>query len=305
MTATVETLQEIKSVMAEYNQRLTIRQIYYRLVADHGLENSLKSYKRIVRILSEARLSGEIGYEEIEDRTREITAFDEVNYTTVYEHMSSLRGYIMNWENYYNVPLWHGQPERVVVMVEKQALQGIFADVCKRWQVDLMVCKGYPSLTQQYELAQRMIERLRLDEQLHIIYFGDFDPSGENISDKLQERLINDFDLQFESFEKVALTMEQVQDWGIPPAPAKESDTRTNGFIDKFGVGIQVELDAIKPNDLVQLIDDSIRYHFDENIGKKSRELRISGRNKISSLVSEIDIDRLVEKAAEDEEEDD
>ena len=302
-SATEETLLQIKSVMTEYSgQRLTIRQIYYRLVADHGMENSTNSYKRIVRILSEARLSGAIPYDAIEDRTREISEFDRFDYQRVSEHMKDLRDYITRWVLYYNVPKWHGQPRRVVVMVEKQDLQGIFEDVCKRWEVDLMVCRGYPSLTQQWELTERMSERINVDQELHIVYFGDFDPSGENIPEKMEERLRFDFDLSFRTFDKIALTMEQVDDWGIPPAPAKSTDTRTAGFVDKYGVGIQVELDAIKPDHLVQLIEASISRHYDEDIGRRTNELRRNGRERINGLISEIDIDGLVEKAINDEE---
>lgn len=300
-SSTEYTLYQIKSVMAEYEQRLTIRQIYYRLVADHGLENSLNSYKRIVRILSEARLSGEISYSAIEDRTREISEFDRFDFQLVSSHMKVLRDYINNWNLYYNVPKWLGQTNRVVVMVEKQALQGIFEDVCKQWEVDLMVCRGYPSLTQQYELAERMREQIEEGQELHIVYFGDFDPSGENIPEKMEERLKCDFELPFESFKKVALTMDQVNDWRLPPAPAKSTDTRTAGFVEKYGIGIQVELDAIKPDHLVRLIDQSISKYYDEDLGKRTNDIRRAGRERINDLISEIDIEKLIEKAQQDE----
>lgn len=290
---TAQTLSNILSVMSEYDQRLTIRQIYYRLVADYGLENSMNSYKRIVSILSKARLSGTIPYGAIEDRTREITEFDKYGYSPVGDFMETWYDRLETLDDYYWVSKWKGQPERVVVMVEKQALQGIFSDVCKEWEVDLMVCKGYLSLTQQYELVNRLRDRIDEDQDLHMIYFGDFDPSGENIPEKMEERLDVDFDLQYRSFTKEALTIEQVEEWGIPPAPAKGSDSRTRGFMRKYGVGMQVELDAIKPDQLTTMINEAIARHYDEDIGKERDNIIRDGRNEIRRIIERMDIDGL------------
>jgi len=290
---TAETLSQIKKVMAQYDQRLTIRQIYYRLVADFGLRNHINSYKRIGKILGDARLRGEIPFSAIEDRTREISPYDSTDFETVGQFMTKWYDRLDELELYYSVPKWYGQPERVVMMVEKQALQGIFSDVCQRWQVDLMVCKGYPSLTQQYELAERMVDRIEEDQNLNIIYFGDFDPSGENIPDKMQERLYQDFNMSFTSFTKEALTMEQVDAWGLPPAPAKTTDTRTQGFIEKYGVGMQVELDAIKPNQLSKMINDSIARHYDTSIGAMRDNIVRNNRKRIKEFVAEMEIPAL------------
>lgn len=282
----LETLSRIEAVMAEYSERMTIRQIYYRLVADYGYENSLQSYKRIVALLDKARLDGTMDYEAIEDRSRQIDEHHPYQWEAT-EYLDDCLRTVYNADSNFKLPKWKDQPNRVNVMVEKQALQGIFQDVCRKWEVDLMVCKGYPSLTQQYELSKRLDEVWE-GEDLYIIYFGDFDPSGENISDKLQERLYEDFDIDFESFEKECLTMEQVQAWNLPPAPAKRTDSRTNGFVEKFGVAWQVELDAIRPNQLTRLINDAVSRHYDHSIGEETRREEEEGRELIGERIGRI-----------------
>jgi hypothetical protein len=199
-------------------------------------------------------------------------------------------------EYYYRMPKWHGQPERVVVMVEKQALQGVFDPICRDWQVDLMVCRGYPSLSQQYELAERLRRTIDDDQELHIVYFGDFDPSGENIPEKMEERLSHDFGVSFASFDKVALTYDQVMEWELPPAPAKRTDSRTVGFVDKYGVGMQVELDAIKPSHLSSMIDFSIARHYDKDIGRRADDRMKDVRRRIRETVGKMNIDVLLEE---------
>jgi hypothetical protein len=289
---TEELLERIESVMAEYDQALTIRQIYYRLVADHGLENSTNSYKRIVDLLGKARLSGRIDFDRIEDRTREISEHDR-DYESLPGFTHTWYRHLTNLAEYYHIPLWHGQPHRVMMLVEKQALQGIFAPICEKWQVDLMVCRGYPSLTQQYELSVRIGQQQHDNEKWHIVYFGDFDPSGENIPEKLEERLDSDFDVSFETFRKEALTYDQVMDWGLPPAPAKRTDSRTAGFVDKYGVGMQVELDAIRPAELGSMIETSIARHYDAGAGRRRQDLQRSRRDRISSIVKNMDLSGL------------
>jgi hypothetical protein len=294
--ATLETISQIERVMAEYDQRLTIRQIYYRLVADHSLENSHNSYKRIVRILGDARKEGIIEYGAIEDRTREITENDETDYITPEGHLKRLYDYISKWDQHYGVPVWDDQPQRVVVMVEKQALQGIFQSVCEGWEVDLMVCKGYPSLTQQWELTERMKERISHGEDLHLIYFGDFDPSGEDIFTKLPENLRHEFGIEMASMVKEALTIDQVEKWGIPAYPAKVTDTRTKGFVEIYGKGMQVELDAIKPDQLTQMIEHSINRHYDHDIAAEREGLASDNRERIRRVIASIDTSVLLEE---------
>jgi hypothetical protein len=298
-----ETLTYIKRVIEEYETRLTIRQIYYRLVADYGLLNSQNSYKRVGDILGDARLNGEVDFEAIEDRSRELGE-NNVDYESL---KSFMQRQTQKWKElalYYRVPQWYNQPKRVVVMVEKQALQGIFSDVCERLEVDLMVCKGYPSLTLQWELAERLKDSMDEGQELHLIYFGDFDPSGENIPDKLQERLPNDFDLDIESFTKEALTIEQVEQWNLPPAPAKKTDTRYEGFVEKYGVAWQVELDAIKPDKLTRMIETSITRHYDPVIGGQRNKLMIERRQKIADFVDGLDLDKIIEDSDNEEDDD-
>jgi hypothetical protein len=67
----IATMQEI---IAEYQAQgfvLTVRQLYYQLVARDIIENSQKSYKRITSIANDARLAGMLDWDAIEDRTRD------------------------------------------------------------------------------------------------------------------------------------------------------------------------------------------------------------------------------------------
>ena len=78
----------------------------------------------------------------------------------------------------------------------------------------------------------------------------------------------------------MALTIEQVRRYNLPPNFVKEKDTRTSGYRRQFGTDECWELDALSPNVIVNLIhtelDDIIeREEWDEALEREqgNREL--------------------------------
>lgn len=62
-------LGRVEDVIAEYEDflPLTVRQIFYRLVASHGYEKTEAAYKRLGEHLNRARRAGRIPFETIRD----------------------------------------------------------------------------------------------------------------------------------------------------------------------------------------------------------------------------------------------
>jgi hypothetical protein len=292
----VKLLSDIKAVIAQYpGMTMTVRQIYYRLVASQKIKNHIKSYNKVKDVLTDARLDGSISFDSIEDRTRTIhrvwdheTVVPNAIYLarqtdvelTVQTFQDKFLERFKKLDEYYDLPRWYSQPERVVVMVEKQALQGMFTEVCDDKQVDLLVCKGYPSVSILNQMGKRLrfLERNdhdpRCPHQLTVLYFGDYDPSGLDIDRNVEERLRYNFKANF-VLERMAITLDQIDKFSIPPAPAKLTDSRTRGMEEATGEAMQVELDAIDPPDLTQIIEDAIDDHFDQDIydGERTDEL--------------------------------
>ena len=70
-----QVIDQVNDILNEYRRLgyvLTLRQLYYQLVARGHIENNLQSYKRIGSIVSDARLAGLIDWSMIEDRGREV-----------------------------------------------------------------------------------------------------------------------------------------------------------------------------------------------------------------------------------------
>jgi len=284
MTRKREIIEAASKVISEYTTRLTIRQIYYRLVAAHKIENRVSQYQAVVKALRDARLEGLIQYRRIEDRTRSFIGGD-VSYETPEDHFQNVKDYFLECDEYYYLPKWYNQPNYVEVWLEKQALAALFNQVTSKWKVRLGPCKGYPSLTFLWEGAIHL--RRIQDRKIHVLYFGDFDPSGLDIPRYIWERLRINFGVDFTEFRLVAITQEQIEEYNIPPMPTKTSDSRSSGFIAKHGCEASVELDALEPNTLQTIIDDNVSQLFDESIGEETEKEQEEKRKEIQELIDE------------------
>lgn len=161
----------------------------------------------------------------------------------------------------YSKNRWENQPYYPEILIEKKALEGVFAKPCAKWDVAVGACKGYPSLTFLFELSERLKNAQNEGKQPIILYFGDYDPSGEDIPRSIGENL-EKFGVYDVEIRRIALMEQQVIEWKLPPAPAKETDSRTANW---DGLG-QVELDAVKPEKLIAMLNDAIGEIFDNDL---------------------------------------
>nr|URC17508.1 MAG: DNA topoisomerase IV alpha subunit [Lokiarchaeota virus Skoll Meg22_1214] len=257
-------IQEAKNIISSYSQRLTLRQIYYRLVAKLVIPNTVSQYKYLSSILVEARKQGKIRYDAIEDRTRSVQSNATTLYTSwrreLYYKMQDIK------EISYTLPKNLFQPKVLVIGLEKQALEGIFKD-CLSYHDNtiLVVCRGYNSLTQVWELAERLKDDKR---EIHCRFFSDFDPSGLDIQRNFIEQC-KDLGIVFKSFKRVALNRKQIKQYGLPYAPTKKKDSRSKSW----SAGGVVELDALDPNILTKMILKTKEKFWDKSIDHRRKKL--------------------------------
>lgn len=170
--SSVETINQITKIVdtyAEQGYKLSVRQLYYQLVAKALIENTEKSYKRIVNLVSDARLAGLLDWSMIEDRNRE----------TIVPPMWKNPGDIVQAAAHqFAVDRWADQDNHVEVMVEKAALEGILLPVCRSNGVRFTANRGYSSQSTMYEIGKRLEQKADKGKNIFILYLGDHDPSG-------------------------------------------------------------------------------------------------------------------------------
>ncbi|WP_228270480.1 hypothetical protein [Acinetobacter guillouiae] len=252
---------------------LTVRQLYYQLVARDVIPNDLNSYKRTAAIINDAKLAGLIDWDAIEDRTRDFIVRSRWNSVSSILD-SCVRSFHMN--------MWQEQEYQVYVVVEKEALVGVLERTCNTYDVPLLAARGYPSSSVLYDFAQSHIIHKSMHKQHIIIHLGDHDPSGIDMTRDLTERLnllcggpVN------LAVERIALNYDQIEELRPPKNPAKDTDSRFESYRKKFGSS-SWELDALSPQFLNDLVESKINefIDFDEwdlrksEISSKKRQLQ-------------------------------
>ena len=208
---------------------MTVRQVYYQLVSRQVIENTRSAYQTVSNLLVDARKEGIIPWDWIEDRLRR---------PRLVPMWADLSDFAATARNSYRRNVWTSQPDFIEVWLEKDALSGVFEDVLEVYGVTLNVGRGYDGWDSIRNAAQRYLAA----GDVTVLYFGDFDPSGEDMVRSLQERLA--FFECHPQIVKCALTRDDVARYDLPPALTKSTDTRRNAFVDKYG-DISVEIDAL------------------------------------------------------------
>ena len=247
-------------IIESYDGSPTLRAVHYRLVAA-GMTNDLKHYKKVVNAMIFARWEGLIGFDNFKDHDRETIGSTRFFETNVYDSSKEAKRQIKLWATSYSKNRWENQSYYPEIFIEKKALQGVFEKPCMIWNVALNPCKGYPSLTFLKDAKNRLEYALEKGKKPIILYFGDYDCSGENIPETIIANL-NRMGLHDVELKRIALMEHQVIEWELPPAPTKESDTRSRNW---DGLG-QVELDAVDPKKIIELCIESIKEIFDHDL---------------------------------------
>jgi len=233
-----EVKSAIYSVVAQ-DRPMTVRQVFYRLVAAGAIGKTEKEYNStVVRLLTQMRVDGEIPFDWIADNTRWMRKPDS---------HSSLKSMLDITASTYRRALWEDQDEYVEIWLEKDALSGDIYRVTSEWDVPLMVTRGYPSISFLHNGALSISAE---DKPSYIYYFGDWDPSGLDIERNIQDRL-EEFGADVE-FERIAVTPAQVEAFNLPTRPTKKTDS-SKGFR-----GDSVAVDAIPPNELRGMVRECI-----------------------------------------------
>lgn len=265
----------VNEVIDEYHVKgydLTLRQVYYQLVAADLIPNSERSYKNLGTLINEGRLAGYIDWDAIIDRTRNLRGLrsDTNPEITIYQAA-----------RLYRLDKWKNQPYHVEVWVEKDALAGIVGQICNRLDVDFFSCRGYTSQSEMWRAAQRLKEFEDEGKETVILHLGDHDPSGIDMSRDITERL-ELFGARPE-FKRLALNMDQIDQYSPPPNPAKLSDSRAKGYIKKYGRS-SWELDALKPETLDELINDNVTPYIDYSLLADTKERETEGQNLLEEV---------------------
>lgn len=226
--------------------RATVRQIFYHLVILKIIKNSLNSYKALNRTITRLRLGGLIPMDSIIDITN---VWGTQQYNSIEEPVKmAIDNYRSKW--------WEDQDYYIDVWLEKRALENLVYPVTNKYGVFLSVAGGEPKWSQVNTFKNRITDKT--NKEIIILLLTDFDPKGDEMVDTLGE-MLETLHLDNVTVKKIALNPEQVTEYNLPKSmDFKKGDRCLSKFIKKYGIDYYVELDALTPTQLQEIVEKSI-----------------------------------------------
>lgn len=277
-----------RKILDSLGTRVTVRQLYYQLVSHNIISNNRNAYTNMGKILVIARDAGVMPWDAFEDRSRffmeskphveELDPDNPENPAEIFKDRLMMEFYD-GVAKLYGFSKWINQPHYVEVWVEKDALSSFVNEVCGPWEVPVVVSRGYVSVTFREQAKLRFAAA---DGDGVILYFGDFDSSGMDITRNIEEGMAG-----YAEVKRVALTSNDITQYSLPPNPIKDTDPRAAKFRAMFGEG-SYELDALHPSVLKDRVRTVIESHWDWDLGERMAQKERHWRANYTDLQNEM-----------------
>ena len=169
---------------------LTLRQIYYRLVAAGHLENTRSKYNDLSNLIKHMRLDEWLPWEVLEDRVRRVS--EKRGWE---DHNEFMEAHVDDFLEGYERCYVQDQKCYVEIWTEKDALSQVFERVAYPYCIRSVTCVGYQSVTFLDGFRRRARAAQNRGQIPVILYFGDMDPSGYQMLEAIKQTLEDEMDL--------------------------------------------------------------------------------------------------------------
>jgi hypothetical protein len=261
---TTRLIFQVQEVLEEYRNYLplTARQIFYRLVGVYGYPKTEAKYGALTEVLVRARRAKMIPFEHIRDDG--ISVVDHAHYADENDFIR----HIHEEGKAYKRDKLARQKIDMRVYCEAAGMMPQLERVCEPYSIPIYSCSGFDSLSGKYELKETCWRAYTYrGRRTVVMHLGDYDPSGESIFNDglvediyafLAEDVSHKEPHEVATFERVALTPDQVEKFNLPTEPPKPTDSRTKNWQGEAAC----QLEALPPDVLAGLLDATIKTHL-------------------------------------------
>lgn len=277
--ATARVVDQVGEVLDEYRDHLplTVRQIFYRLVGQYGFEKTEKAYQRLIEYVVRARRARMIPFSSIRDDGT--TALGGGGYDSAEDFWQGVAYSAGKFKR----DRMAGQPVSIELWCEAAGMAPQLARVARPFSIPVYSTGGFSSVTVTKEIADRALDAGRPTLFLHV---GDFDPSGQSIYESMAA------DAQAFVFQertsaltadlrpsRVALTEAQVEEYDLPTAPPKSSDSRSVNWLTET-----CQAEAMPPD----LLADVVRRAIEDQVDEDLREVVLEAEREDRAAIAEV-----------------
>ena len=262
-------IERAAEIVDEYETPVTLRQLFYRLVSEGLIANKISDYKTLSDRTAKRRRDGT--FPALVDLTRSMqkpVAFD------------SPADALAMTARIYRRDRLEGQVVRPMIVVEKATLVALVSSwFGEPWGVVVAPLRGYASESYEREVLAE-VDKSVIDVEL--LYCGDFDSSGEDIPQSFERTTGL-------TLRRVALLWEHVKEYDLPVEVGKSTDSRAAAFIARHGQNVQVEVEAMPPEVLHDLLRAELEALVDVSTIERVREREDAERKVLHDLAVDYD----------------
>lgn len=289
--------KKIRGLLAKFEGqgfKPTLRQLHYALVSLDVFPNIKKSYNALSNEMSKRRHQGYYHMDCIVDERHPIVNINDVYYAPkawTREYINKLRNLSNDYhKNDGGFPRWVGQPNYVEIWTEKQAMVTHLNHIVRKENLQVRIASfgGFPGDTELHEhIEERIKMQMNKGKNVYVLWFGDFDPSGDAIDKTTFGRMMWDDPWNLEEYSsqknvefkltRVALTKKQIHDYDLPHKIERlnveeqkklQDDPRYRDFEIRQGdYACEVDsLPVINFQAFNDMVVQSVNQYFDNNI---------------------------------------
>ena len=218
---------------------LTLRQIFYMLVSNHGFDKTEKAYKRLCENMNKARRASLVPMSSIRDDG--LTRLGNAGW----ESEEALVDGFKSSAAYFTFDRQAAQAVKLFIWCEAAGMAPQLAAAVDEYHIPVLSSGGFDSVTTKHNVA-RQLSRAGKAAVLHL---GDHDPSGVHMFSSLDEDLqafLGHYGGEVELY-RLAVTPDQVAEMDLPTAPRKPTDNRSFE-------GETTQCEAIPPRTLREIV---------------------------------------------------
>lgn len=278
-------------VLNEYQYPITFKQLYYRLVTEEAIDNSLASYRKLNSLITNARKNGRLA------PSLFIPNFVEDNQDE--EDTTRLENYLDRVVNEYHIDRMTNQKNYVEVWVGNEEMYGFMSTLLAKFDVPVYVFQGYSSYQFTYQAYRRMSAAVQRGQVPRILYFSDLSVSSMNIFESVLNEMASMFEMSYTEISSIIFSVgvlpDHVVKYDLVTAPDAPSDSRVKLFDEKYGdilesIGlprnIKVELESVDPKWLRALLYNAVFSILDYNVMREVEKKEQEDREKLRAILS-------------------
>ena len=265
-----EILAASQKVIAE-ETTVSLRHLFYRLVSLGLLEKTEGDYVKLSGYTMKWRRDGSIRWSSFVDSNRWYHGVQ------TYDDLSEA---LQNSKKCFRRNLWQSQKIYVEIWTEKEAIAAIAQQAAEPFGVPVFPMKGFGSGSALYSIAQSIRYYQQQGKDVYVYHLGDHDPSGRCIDESTVRNLEEDHGVDF-NFERIAVTPDQIKQYNLLTRPTKKTDPRARNF-----EGESVEVDALPPHVIRQLVESSITQHINVQQWQREKEIEDMERETFELLIN-------------------